>query len=433
LLLYAHTLTPRLRYITNWFAEQFLLEPLELTDSIERFRNETGPRISYSDQRISAGACWIQPASLLFESNIQEIEPEVHQHAQFPIFFCGAGDMGFDLFASSFYLLSRYEEYLPHPLDTYGRFPHQQSLAFRHGFLDRPLVDQWMVQLCVYLRSQFPALSIRPLHFEHLATYDIDESFAYRHKPIWRQAAGLFRDLMLFRFGWVVERIRVLRKRSPDPYDAFSFLQSLHADTSTRPICFLLMAEQRSEYDKNLPPDHPAQQELIRSLSNWSDLALHPSWRSASDFDLLEKEKKDLEGLVHRSILASRQHYIRFRLPQTYRNLMVAGFQADYSMGYGSINGFRASTARSFEWYDLERDQVTSLRVHPFCYMEANSYYEQRDTIEEAAQEWEKLEESVRGTGGTFITIWHNTQLGTQARFSGWRDRYARWLRALPD
>jgi hypothetical protein len=193
------------------------------------------------------------------------------------------------------------------------------------------------------------------------------------------------------------------------------------------------MAEQRSEYDKNLPPDHPAQQELIRSLSNWSDLALHPSWRSASDFDLLEKEKKDLEGLVHRSILASRQHYIRFRLPQTYRNLMVAGFQADYSMGYGSINGFRASTARSFEWYDLKRDQVTSLRVHPFCYMEANSYYEQRDTIEEAAQEWEKLEESVRGTGGTFITIWHNTQLGTQARFSGWRDRYARWLRALPD
>lgn len=433
MLLYAHTLPPRLRYITNWFAEQFLLEPLELTDSIERFRNETGPRISYSDQRISADACWIQPVSLLFESNIHALEPEVHTPGQFPIFFSGPGDMGFDLFASSFYLLSRYEEYLPHPLDAYGRFPHQRSLAFRHGFLDRPLVDQWMMQFLVCLRSKFPALQIRPRSFEHLATYDIDESFAYRHKPIWLQAAGLIRDLMLFRFGWVIERIRVWRKRSPDPYDAFSFLQSLHADTSTRPLCFVLMAKQRSQYDKNLSPEHPAQQELIRNLSNWSDLALHPSWRSGNDFDLLQEEKKDLEALVDRPILSSRQHYIRFRLPHTYRNLMAAGFQADYSMGYGSINGFRASTARSFEWYDLQRDQVAALRIHPFGYMEANSYYEWHHTIEAAAQEWEQLEQKVRASGGTFITIWHNTQLGTSARFGGWRDRYARWLRALPD
>ena len=431
MLLYAHTLTPRLRYITHWFTEQFLFDSIECTDSIEQYRAHTGLCINYSKERIRDTECWIQAATLLFESDIHPIRLDVQQNGTFSTFFCGRGDMGFDVFAASFYLISRYEEYLPHPSDAYGRFSHDASLAFQHGFLDRPIVDQWMQQFCLCLQSKFPELVIRPIEFSHLATYDIDESFAYQHKPVWLQAAGLLRDIILFRLAWVRERVAVWLNQRPDPYDSFEFIRSLHVNTSTRPLIFILMAEQRGQYDKNLSPQHPAQAQLIRSLSSWSDLALHPSWRSGDEPELLIKEKQHLQALIGRPIRASRQHYIRFRLPTTYRLLVEAGLQADYSMGYGSINGFRAGTARSFFWYDLAREQVSTLCIYPFCYMEANSFYELGQGIEEAANDWTALEGQIRQYGGTMITVWHNTFLGTRARFSGWRERYANWFRGL--
>ncbi len=61
--------------------------------------------------------------------------------------------------------------------------------------------------------------------------------------------------------------------------------------------------------------------------------------------------------------------------------------------------------------------------------MEANSFFEAGHTIEQAEAEWRGLEQAVRQVQGRMITIWHNTFLGTQKRFAGWRDRYAKWLR----
>ena len=431
MLLYAHTLTPRLRYITHWFAAQFLHDSIECTDSIEKYQAHTGHCLNYSKQQIRKDECWIQPVSLLFESDLRPIVPDLTTTQPFPVFFCTEGEMGFDVFAASFYLISRYEEYLPYTTDAYGRFPHTQSVAFRHQFLERPLVDEWMLQFAIHLQTLFPSLAVQTPRFEHLATYDIDESFAYRHKPLWLQAAGLLRDLFAGRLSWVAERIRVLQHRAADPYDAVAFMRSLHSDLSTRPISFLLVAQTRSKYDKNLSPDHPAQRACIRLLSEWSEIALHPSWQSGDKPNLLMEEKQKLESILNGPITRSRQHYIRFRLPDTYRLLITAGLTADYSMGYGSINGFRASTARSFQWFDLKRNEVSSLLVHPFCYMEANSFYEQHHTIEQAELQWKQLEKAVRQSGGTLITVWHNTILGTQTRFAGWRQRYAQWIRSM--
>jgi hypothetical protein len=45
------------------------------------------------------------------------------------------GDLPFDPLAATFYLVSRYEEYLPFIPDEHGRFPAKQSFAFSNGFL----------------------------------------------------------------------------------------------------------------------------------------------------------------------------------------------------------------------------------------------------------------------------------------------------------
>lgn len=431
MLLYAHTITPRLRYIAEWFQEHYLEESLELTDLADRYKSHEGPRINYSAHRIAETECWIEPSPLLFEDSILPIELTVCSNGFSPFFFAGRGDMDFDVLAAGFYLISRYEEYLPHEKDAYGRFAHVQSIAFRHRFLNRPLVDEWMDRFCNCLRSYYPELKLKQRHFQFQATYDIDESFAYSYKSVGLHVAGITRDLIRGRFDWVTERIRTLRDRQADPYDSFSFLSELHQSIGARPICFLHVAKHRGAYDKNVSPGHPAQQVLIRSIANWSDIGLHPSWQSGDRIGLLQDEKSVLEDITQSPIYRSRQHFIRFQLPDTFHALINLGITDDYSMGYGSINGFRASTTRSFYWFDLCSNVITSLRIHPFCYMDANSFYELGHTIDQAEREWTELEQAVRSVNGRMIVIWHNNFLGTQKRFAGWRDRYANWLQSL--
>jgi len=417
--------------MAQWFQEHHLTEPIELTDSLERFRSHEGPRINYSTQRQTAHECWIEPCGLLFEETIHSVRIDVCVNGSFPFFFPGRGDMGFDILAASFYLIVRYEEYLPYERDEYGRYAHQQSAAFQNDFLHRPLVDEWMMQFSKCLRTYFPSLQLKENTFCWIPTYDIDESYAYRYKPLWLQFAGALRDVMQGRLGWVFERYRVLSDRQRDPYDSYAFIDQLHASDQQRPICFFHVGERKGGYDKNLSPDHPAQQALIRSVRGWSDIGLHPSWQSGDRLSLLAEEKRKLEAILVAPIHRSRQHYIRFRLPDTQRSLLELGITDDYSMGYGSINGFRASTSRSFNWFDLSRNETTSLRIHPFCYMEANSYYELGHSLDAAENEWRQLEQVVRAVDGQLITIWHNTFLGTQLRFQGWRDRYAKWVNTL--
>jgi hypothetical protein len=208
-------------------------------------------------------------------------------------------------------------------------------------------------------------------------------------------------------------------------------LEQLHASIGNRPICFIHAGAKNGRYDKNFSPRYPEQQRLIRSLAAWSDLGLHPSWQTGDQVGLLSEEKKSLETVINRPVHQSRQHYIRFHLPSTYHQLIDAGITDDYSMGYGSVNGFRAGTSRSFQWFNLSRNTNTSLRIHPFCYMEANSYFECKQSVDEAETEWRELEKLVRSVNGQMITIWHNIFLGSQKRFAGWGDRYVQWLKTL--
>jgi hypothetical protein len=97
-------------------------------------------------------------------------------------------------------------------------------------------------------------------------------------------------------------------------------------------------------------------------------------------------------------------------------------------MGYGTINGFRASVATPFFWYDLKDESKTSLRIHPFCFMDANAYYEENKTAGEALQEMLRYLEVIRSVNGTMITIWHNSFLGMDPAFEGWREVYEQFV-----
>lgn len=172
-------------------------------------------------------------------------------------------------------------------------------------------------------------------------------------------------------------------------------------------------------------------QRLIREQSELYSIGIHPSWQSGDDAEELKLEVLRLGHITGKQIHSSRQHFIRFTLPTTFRQLIDVGIEAEFSMGYGSINGFRASVASPFYWYDLERDEQTRLLLYPFCFMDANSFYEQHFSTQQAALELKDYYNIVRSVNGTLITIWHNTFLGTSQLFDGWRQIYDDFLNQL--
>src|SRR5437870_2847747 len=134
-LIYTHTITPRLQYIVGFLSEYYRLE-FALTSSEERYKASSVPcKINYSYHRLTREEIWLHPHVLLFESSVRQVKVECFQTDKFIAFFKTDSDFGFDLFAAIFYLLVRYEEYLPYEKDRYGRFAHDNSIAFKEGFL----------------------------------------------------------------------------------------------------------------------------------------------------------------------------------------------------------------------------------------------------------------------------------------------------------
>lgn len=429
MLIYSPTITSRLQYIADFSGKEITCKPFDLTSDLSYYQKESGVKINYSTERISAEEFWIKPHALLFENKITEQAIDCFEENKQKAFFKTEGDFPFDIFAASFYLLSRYEEYLPHQKDVYGRYAHENSLAFKERFLDTPLVNLWLKDFKNVLQKKFPSFTIHHSPFTFLPTYDIDIAWSYKHKGFWRSAGGLLQSMIRGSFKQCKERISVLRGKQRDPYDTYGWINGLHEKYKLKPYYFFLLSHQTSRYDKNILPNKKALVNLISDHLIRYPVGIHPSWRSGDQHSLLEKEINTLSAITSHKVLSSRLHYIRFTLPETFRRLIDAGIRFDFSMGYGSINGFRASVTTPFYWYDLEKEEKTELMLFPFCYMDANSFYEQKFTAKQAMEEMRHFYNVTKEVNGTFIMIWHNQFFGTDHLFKGWKEAYENFLK----
>ncbi|MEP7255248.1 MAG: polysaccharide deacetylase family protein [Ferruginibacter sp.] len=427
-----------MQYICSFIFKELMGVDFKITIDSEEFKNYDGVKINYSDVEIQnskparpAGGFKIQNYSLLFDEIIIAQEIICFDSNGTKAFFrTHNSDFPFDIFAASFYLITRYEEHLPHEKDMYGRYAHENSLSFREGFLNLPLINLWVKNFTEKLKEKFSMLNVQRSMFNFEPTYDIDIAYSYKHKGILRNIGGFLKSPS-------AERIKVLAGLQKDPFDSYGWLHNLHQQYNLKPLYFFLVAEKNEQYDKNILPQKNAMWKLVKQHAKKYRIGLHPSWQSGDNLSLLKKEKEQLGAMADTgqatwsgltSISNSRQHYIRFNLPEGYSRLIEAGITDDYSMGYGSINGFRASVASSFFWYNLEKEEQTTLRIHPFCFMDANSYYEQKQTSQQTMTELIHYLAVCKEVNGTLITIWHNNFLGATKEFDGWKDIYEKFI-----
>lgn len=425
LLIYSNKPSRRLEYIC---ATLFNNEVTIVSDKTE-YLNCVSAKINYSDELIQENDFIIRPTALLFQSDIQEQSIECFDWNGTTAFYkVASSSIEFDLFAAAFYLISRYEEWLPYSPDQYGRYAHTNSLAYKNHFLHLPLVQLWLIAFEKTMQEHFPYFKISKKSFSFIPTYDVDIAFAYLHQPLIKNIWGFYRDLLTAKFESFLERGNVYSGNQKDPFDQFDFLEELNERYRLTAIYFFLLAEKRKGVDKNIHPTKKAFQGLIKKTAAKFQIGIHPSWQSGEENNLLEKEIQTLYNISEQTVTFSRQHYLKMTVPETYPRLIDAGIKKDYTMGYGTSNGFRASYANPFYWYDLKNEQVTELEIHPFCYMDATSIFELRAPVYEAKKELQDFWNQIQKVEGEMVCIFHNHFLTDQPEWIEWKKMYINFL-----
>jgi hypothetical protein len=421
--LYATVITPRLEYIVRFLETEMFGEKIHLESSQELFLKAAGFKINYSPYLFD-DVFRIHPAGILHEKEIKEQFIQLFEYQKKKAFFATGGDYPFDIFSAIFYLLSRYEEYLPFEADSLGRFPHEASLAYKGGFLHEPLINLWLNDFKNYLHEHYGYQHFRVRKFNCLLTYDIDIAFAYTNKPWWQVLGGGLKDVYHRRWNLVKERWNVAVNRQHDPYNVYEWLDAMHLYCRMPAYFFFLVAKKKKGLDRNISTKNRNFQYLIEYYSKHHRVGLHPSIQAGRSYFHLKAEKEWLEVYTEKETIHTRQHYLQLQFPKTYRRLIEVGLQKDFTMGYSNINGFRASVCSSFNWYDLQEEKITDLLVYPFCFMDAASFYHLKQTPQQAYHELVKYYDTIKRLNGLMISTWHNTILSNGAMYAGWRDMY---------
>lgn len=431
LIFYTEKTSPRLDYVLSIFLKQLLGLDYQLITDREVYKNANLPKINYSSKRISEEEVFLQPHSILFEKGIKFQSIKSRPCQNLPAFFyttAEKADLPFDVFAFVFYLLSRYEEYLPFNEDAHGRFTASESLAFQHDFLQQPLINLWSLQFSKILAKKYPQLhfSLPKYHFQ--PTYDIDFAWSYKNKGLLRSAGGYFRDISKMDFFTLKERFLVQTNQKTDPFFTFDYLENLHQQHQLSPIWFFLLGDY-GVFDKNIPFQNKAFQKLLKNISKKYPTGIHPSYQSNSEVVILNKEKQRLEKITQKTVTKSRQHFLKLSLPETYQNLIKIGITDDYTMGYAAETGFRASIATPFFWYDLSSETTTNLRIHPFQIMDVTLQQYLNLSPEQAIEKAVHLIEITKNVGGTFVSLWHNSSFSYEEKWRGWKRVYEEILK----
>jgi len=429
ILIYTPFITNRLKYIFDFILNQQLGLNYKLCNNKWNFEKSEQYKFTYSSENLFPQIQFIEANGILQNTEIQTIELDFFIYENYKAFFKSKKEafFPFDIFAASFYLISRYEEYLPFTADKHDRFQAEKSIAFKEGFLEEPLINIWINLFKINLLKEFPKLSFKPHSFIFISTIDIDNAYADLNKGILRTSLSFIKLLISFQIKSIFKKIKVLRHIKMDEYDKYDYLDLIHKRFSFKPIYFILFSKY-SRYDKNLSTKNSAFTNLISRISANYKIGIHPSYRSNKAFEILLDEKTCLEKIIKQQITFSRQHYLKLKIPDTYENLIKLNIKKDFSMGYSSAPGFRASVCSSFRFFNLITNTETELEIVPFAVMDSCYIHYLQIKPEYALKSIKKIITSIKKVNGLFVSLWHNESLSQTEIEMGWREVFEQML-----
>ncbi len=400
--------SPRLSYVLDFIFGECFASSYQLI--FEKNDIPTNQKVlEYNTQQSIEGSFFIKASSLLFEEHLEECK-ESSQWFNDPL------NENNDYLSMIFFCLSRHEEYQNKPRDSYNRFPSTSSILSKNKLLRTPVVDLMVDHLGKQMNHFFDTKLELSNETGVQISFDIDQVWLAKHIPTKIKLGRLLKQLMSLDFKGIKEHKNIRQGKIEDPFDILNILNKYHI---YKPLFFFLFAE-RSPYDKGHNPSLNVFKKLISRLAKDHKVGIHPSMASSKNPALLADEMQKFHSIPNVTKNISRQHYLAFSLPDTYRHLYNLGIREEYSMGYADAIGYRSGTARSFYWFDLQKNEVTDLRIFPFQIMDVSLKNYLKLSPASALTKAEQMVKQAAIYKSPLRILWHNSSFYPKHGWGGW-------------
>lgn len=348
-----------------------------------------------------------------------------------PVLFGGAGFhthgngnavLDLDIFGSAFFMLSRYEEAVVSERDPYDRFPANASLAFSEGFLNRPVIDEYVEILWAAMGRLWPQMKRKVRHFRSVVTCDVDHPYhpsAVSLRRLLRRTAGeaLRKRSLVGAVNPVRNYIasRTGNWKSDPYYYTVDWMMNVNERAGNKLAFYFIPEITDTLRDDTCLINDPAVTSMMKRIdSRGHEIGIHPGYNTFRNRDRVISGKHTLQGILDRenirqNVRGGRQHYLRWGT-ETPANWDAAGLAYDSTLGYADHAGFRCGTCHEYTMFDLHHRRPLSLKQRPLICMESTvADYMGYGYTDSALEKMKALKDEVKRFNGNFTLSWHNS------------------------
>jgi hypothetical protein len=333
-----------------------------------------------------------------------------------------------DIFGSAFFMLTRYEEIVNLDRDEHDRFPAHASLAFQEGFLDRPIIDEYVEVLWEAMNRLWPCLSRKERKFEMKVSHDVDAPSRYGFLTIPQTIRAMGGDILLRRkIGTALQGCWYQSKskngiHKSDPYNTFDVIMDMSERHNLVSAFYFKCGRTHPAYDAQYEIEHPAIRKLLRCIHDRGhECGLHPSYGAYQVPQTIVNEANrlrrvcDEEG-IRQTEWGGRMHYLRWETPTTIYGWEQAGMTYDSTLSFADHAGFRCGTCHEYPAFDPVSRISFNLKIRPLIAMECtvmDEKYMGLGLTPSAYEKFVQLKQACRTVCGTFTLLWHNRRFTT--------------------
>ena len=398
IVIYTPIVTNRIKFTLDFVFLQYFGIAYELTENPDFAVLSGNFLINYSNQKIKNSFSVFQD-ELLLQDDIHPQKIFISDEQDFSVFFQTTEhyDLKFDIFSCIFFLISRYEEYLPHEKDQHQRYASSNSILTNKAFSLSPIVEIWLdffKQEILKIQSEIP---FKNQKFEYLPIFDIDNAFQFRGRNWLNNPPNIFTKACR----------NVLLKKEKDAYDTFDFILEELNKNKLKSLFFFLMSNDGKQNSNVSPESFLLHSRILKIAENNMEIGIHPSY-FAAEKKQIKPEKDLLQNITNTAITVSRQHFLKISFPDYFITLIEAGIKTDYSLAYPDVTGFRAGCSRPFYFFNLIKNESTTLLLQPTCFMDATFEYYQPEKINIFKSEFLTIFKQLSKINGKLVAGFHN-------------------------
>ena len=335
-----------------------------------------------------------------------------------------------DLFASSFFMLTRWEEYVIKAKDNHGRFLESEALAVKFGFINRPIVNEYVQMLLNMLNHLGLKQKATSREYKLTVTHDVDYDLLFKSPSVLIRRVGA--DLLKRKDLPLVAKTIKAYFSNNDPYDVFDFFMDESEKMGVKSH-FFFMAKGSSEYDNN----YESNSDFIKSRAERIKkrghiVGIHYTYNAFNSKEQLKQEIAELEANFNTKIECGRNHYLRFEVPTSWQILDEFGMKWDSTCGYEGHVGFRCGVCYEFSVFDILKRKKLNLKERPLLVMETTLLYFQSsgEKEDEFLGLIEDIKNKTKKYNGEFVLLWHNNNLDF-LRTPKYRELYKKTLGSI--